>query len=361
MKAFVRQHPHWVIALATIILAAIYWGFIATDRYVSKATVVLESPQPASPELNVASLLSGAGANSQDLLLLREFLRSVDMLKQVEQTLPFRAHYANHGDWLSRLWDEKAPIEDLHRYYLSKVHIEMDEYSHVLNIEVEGFTPEFAHQLTQLLLKAGESHMNEMGRRLAEEQVSFLEQQVDRLRQHFEHARQELLDFQNAKGLVSPTQTVTSISQVVATLEGELARLRAQRNALSSFQSARSNEMLRLSSEIKAMQEQIKQERDRLAQATGNALNSVAAQYQSLELQAEFAQKVYSSALGALENTRLEAARKLKQVSVLQSPLLPEYPTQPERLYNLAVFTIVTLFIAFIVSMLLMIIRDHRD
>ncbi len=49
------------------------------------------------------------------------------------------------------------------------------------------------------------------------------------------------------------------------------------------------------------------EQRDRLAQATGNSLNRVSAEYETLELQAQFAQETYSSALAALENTRLEA------------------------------------------------------
>lgn len=119
--------------------------------------------------------------------------------------------------------------------------------------------------------------------------------------------------------------------------------------------------MRRVQAEIEALGEQIDKQRDRLAQATGESLNRISSQYETLELKAQFAQETYSSALAALENTRLEAARKLKQVSVLQSPLFPEYATKPDRLYNAAVFAIVTLFLALIASMMILIIRDHRD
>lgn len=174
-------------------------------------------------------------------------------------------------------------------------------------------------------------------------------------------SRAEVLAFQNKEGLVSPTSTVESLNQVIANLEGELARVQAQRKALASYQSAQSADMRRVQSEIDALRDQITRQRDRLAQATGKSLNLVSSEYQTLELKAQFAQETYSRALAALENTRLEAARKLKQVSVLQSPLLPEYSTRPERLYNTAVFAIVTLFLALILSMLILIVRDHRD
>lgn len=361
MQQFLRKSPHWALALLAIVLVSFYWFVIAEERYVSRATVVLESPQVASPEISFASLIGGGAGNTQDLLLLREHLLSVDMLKRVEQELEFREHYSENGDALARLRNPQGPIESIHKYFQRRVDVELDEYAGVLNIHVEAYTPEFAHRLSSLLLKAGEEHMNDMGHRLAAEQVRFLEGQMERLQERFDEARAALLAFQNEYGLVSPTSTVESLNQVVATLEGDLARLQAQRNALSSFQSEQSSEMRRVQSEITALRDQIEVQRDRLAQAAGDSLNRISAEYQTLELRAQFAQETYSSALAALESTRLEAARQLKQVSVLQSPLFPEYPTKPDRLYNSSVFALITIFLTFIFSMLVMIIKDHRD
>ncbi|MGR7921051.1 chain-length determining protein [Zobellella denitrificans] len=360
MTRLIKTQPHWTLAFIAIITVSFYWLIWAEDRYVSHATVVLESPQIAAPEISFSSLLSGSKGSS-DLLLLREHLLSVDMLKKVEAQLPFRQHYSENGDLFSSLWDANAPIEHLHRYYKKRVTVRLDEYAGVLNIEVQAFTPEFAHQLAQLILNSGEAHMNEMGQRLAEEQVQFLEKQTSRLEQHFNATREALINYQNEYGLISPIQTVESLNQVVSSLEAGLATAQAKYNAIQSYQGSRSAELVQVRSEINALEKQIEKERNRLAQAAGNALNQISADYQTLELQAQFAQQTYSSALAALENTRIEAARKLKQVSVLQSPLLPEYSTKPERLYNASIFAIVALFMAFIFNMLIIIVRDHRD
>lgn len=360
MQHFIKKQPHWVAALVAIVAVAFYWFAWAEDRYVSRATVVLESPQIAAPEFSFASLIKGSGGHG-DLLLLREHLLSTDMLKKVQAQLPFREHYSQNGDLFARLWNAEAPIEELHKYFKKRVSVELDEYAGVLNIEVQAFTPDFAHNLAQLLLNEGEAHMNDMGQRLAEEQVRFLERQVDRLEQRLDEERAALLAYQNEHGLISPLHTVESLNQVVAALEGELASMQARYTAAQSYQSTRSAELVQIKAEITALQQQIAKEQNRLAQETGNALNRISADYQTLELKAQFAQQTYSSALAALENTRIEAARKLKQVSVLQSPLQPEYATQPERLYNTSVFAIIVLFLTFIANMMMLIIRDHRD
>ncbi len=127
LSRFVKKSPHWALAFIAIILVSFYWFIWAQDRYVSRATVVLDSPQVATPEFSLSSLMgSGGGGNTHDLLLLREHLLSVDMLRQLDDALGFREHYSEHGDIFAKLWNADAPIEDLHKYYLRRVNIELD-------------------------------------------------------------------------------------------------------------------------------------------------------------------------------------------------------------------------------------------
>jgi capsular polysaccharide transport system permease protein len=362
VKSFLKRSPLWAGVLVAILAFWIYQGLWATDRYVSEANVVLESPQLTVPSLDVSSLFSGSGSGSGDMLLLRDHLLSVDMLRKVQAELNFRGHYSDPGiDWFSRLAGEDVPIEELHNYYLRYISVELDDYAQVLRISVQAFTPQMANKIAELLLREGEAHMNAMGQRLAEEQVRFLERQVNELYERFEAARRDLIDYQNVHGLVSPEGTIESISEVIASMEGELAKMKAERSALASFQRENSPELVKIEAAIRSMGEQIAQERARLAQQSGGALNTVTAEYQSLELRARFAQESYSAVLAALENTRIEAARKLKQVSVLQSPTLPEYPIEPDRVYNSVVFALIALLLGLIGQMLLLIINDHRD
>jgi len=343
-------------------MVSIYWGFLASDRYVSVSNVVLASPQIAAPTLDFNSLLAGSTSNTADMLLLRDYLLSVDMLKKVDEELGFRSHYSNTDiDFFSRLYDRETYLEEVHEYYLKRVSIVLDDYAQVLRIKVSAFSPKMARDITTFLLEKGEQHMNLMGQRLAEEQVSFLEKQVNEQNERFAATRQELLNYQNKQGLVSPAGTVESINAVVAALEAQLTDLKAKRSTLISFQSNTSPEVVRINTEINSLQEQIEIEKSRMAQQSGDALNTVSSEYQTLELKVQFAQESYSGALAALENTRIEAARKLKQVSVLQTPTLPEYPVEPERLHNSLMFAVVAIFMALITHMLILIIKEHRD
>ncbi|MCP5415947.1 MAG: chain-length determining protein [Chromatiaceae bacterium] len=357
------KYPVWFVCVLAILSVSGYWSFWASDLYVSEANVVLESPQVSVQAFSVSSLFNGgAGSGRADTLLLRDYLLSVDMLRKIDNAVDFRRHYADKSiDFFSRLYDENEPIEELHKYYLKRVLVELDEYAQVLRISVQGFVPKTAYQITAMLLEEGEAHMNALGQRLAEEQVRFLERQVAELAENFNRARIELINYQNEYGLVSPTGTVESLNAVVADLEAQLANLKAKQRVLISYQSASSPEMVKINSEIEALNQQIDQERARLAQASGGALNTLSSEYQTLELKLQFAKESYSGALAALESTRIEAARKLKQVSILQNPTFPEYPVKPERLYNSVAFAIIVLFLGLIAQMLILIVKDHRD
>lgn len=356
------RNPIWATCLLLILLVDGYWVFFASNRYVSESNIVLESPQIALPSLDFSSLFSNSSGKGAEMLLLRDFLLSVDMLREIDTATNFRKHYADKQyDFFSRLRSEDEPIEELHEYYLDQVSVELDDYAQVLRIKVQAFDPEVAYQIDTLLLEHGEARMNALGQRLAEEQVLFLEKQVNQLRDGFNKARLDLLNYQNEKGLVSPIGTVESLSAVVADLASQLANLEASKRALVSYQSMKSPAVVKIDSEIEAIKQQINQESARMAQTSGGALNTLSSEYQTLQLQLEFAQESYSGALSALQNTRIEAARKLKQVSVLQSPTFPEYSVEPDRFYNSVVFTILALFVALIAQMLVLIIKEHQD
>ena len=357
----VKKNPIWISALLIMLLSIAYWSLIVTDRFVSKAHVVLQTPDIAPPEFSFSSMMSSGGANTTDLLYLRDYLLSSDVLKLLEQELNLKQHYTQTSiDYVSRM-ESDLPLEFFHDYYLKRVSVEMDSYSNVLVIQAQAFDSVTAHQMVSLLIQFGEKHMNQMGQKLATEQVNFIEKQVEQLSQRLEQAQQTVLAYQDKEGLMSPEKTAESINALVAGLYQELSKLKANKAVLSQYQSSRSPEIVKLKNEIKALESQINKEKTQLTDVQGKALNKVTADYQALLLKAQFAQEMYANALATLEATRVEAARKLKQVSVLQSASVPEYPIEPNRLYNITVTIILVTLISIILSLFMTIIRDHKD
>lgn len=354
----------FLAAFVAILAAALYWGAIASDRYVSEADVVIDRTDvtsPGAPGMDFSALLAG-GRSNHDVLLMRDHLRSVDMLRKVDARLGLRAHFS---DWtrdpMSRLWFEDAPQEFLHRHYLSRVNIDIDDNAGVLRIKAQAYTPEMAQAITSALVEEGERFMNDIAHRLASDQVAFLETEVGKRGARVLAARKALVDYQNDKGLLSPQATAESVAAIIARLEYQLAGLKTKREAMLGYLSPTAPDVAQISLQIGALEAELRAEQARLTSPRGGTLNRTLEEFQRLEMESIFAQDVYKTALVSLEKGRVEATRSLKKVSVVQSPTLPEYPLEPRRIYNIIVFALSALMLAGIVQLLAAIIRDHQD
>jgi len=362
VAGFVRRRRGFAAVLGAILLAGLYWGIIASDRYVSEARVVINRTDFSSgPTMDFASMLIGGGGN-HDQLLLRDHLLSVDMLNKLDEKLGLREHYSDSArDPISRLRSADIEQEWFHEHYLKRLFVKFDESAGVLVIKAQAYSPDKAHAITSMLVEEGERFMNEMAHRLAREQVEFLEKQVAQMGERVLKTRQTVVSYQNAKGLVSPQGSAESLSAIVARLEGQLSEQQARRQAMLGYLSKDAPDIVQIGMQIDALENQIGQEQARLASPKGQSLNRAMEEFQRLTLEAEFAQDIYRTALVALEKGRVEATRTLKKVSVLQSPTLPQYPLEPRRLYNLVVFVLGALLFAGITHLIVTIVRDHKD
>lgn len=351
-------------AVVASLLAAIYWGFIASDRYVSEAHIIIQQTDLGSNQsVDLGSLFgAGGGASRTDQLFLRDHLLSIDMLKKLDTKLNLRAHYSDwQRDPLSRMWFEDTPMEWFHNYYLSRVSVELDDYSGILVIKTQAYDPKMAYAISTMLVKEGEHFMNAMSHSLAREQVGFLEKQVANVNERTIQARQAVLEYQNQKGLASPQDTAENFVTIVNQLEVKLTDLQTRRAAMLGYLMPRSSNIVDLNLQIDAVERQIIREQERLASPKGKTLNRTVEEFQRLQMNAEFIQDVYKTTLAALERGRVEATRILKKVSILQSPSEPQHPLEPRRIYSTIVFILGALMIAGIAHLLAAIIRDHKD
>lgn len=365
-----RRTARWVshtplrwLTVGACVASSVYWLGVASGRYVSESRLIIQSTSLHSGNaLDLGSLISGSsGGNRSDQLLLREHLRSPDMAHKLDQALALRQHYSGQGDWLSRLWRVDASNEDFYDYYLHRIQVEFDEFSGVLVLKAQGFTPEVATQITQHLLQEGERFMNGMAHAIAQEQVTFLEGQVQALHNQVLASRRAVLDFQDKKGLISPEAAAQSIATIVATLQGQLVDLKAQRGALEAYLVKDHPNIILLNQRINALEKQVAQEQAKLAAPGGKTLNRTAEAFAQLELQSKFALDMYKTALTALEQGRLEATRTLKKVSVIQQPTQPQEASEPRRLYTASVWVLTILLLAGVMHLLGAIVRDHQD
>lgn len=86
-----------IFSLCTIlfVLLAAYWMLFASDRYVSEAKVVVQTSEISLPSLNLSTMLTGKTSGGGDLVLLKEYLRSTDLLHVLDNELALRKHFSD--------------------------------------------------------------------------------------------------------------------------------------------------------------------------------------------------------------------------------------------------------------------------
>ena len=348
-----------------LLLYGLYLALVAADRYVSESVIAVQSDNGETNVLpGAAMLLAGiASGGHQDTLYVREFVHSQDLLLKLERKLKLREHFGGpKADLPYRLFASES-LEDFLRYYRARVQVVYDDRSALLRLRVQGFDPTFAQQLNQAILDESERFVNESSHRVARERLRFSEGELTLAGERLLKARNDLLAFQNKNKLLDPTLQAQAAGVLTAELQGSRSRLEAELNGLLGFLNEDSYQVRALRGRIDALNKQILAERARATadSRSGTRLSQLAIDFQGLQLQAEFARDAYKLALAAVENARIDATRKIKSLTVVEPPSLPETAEYPLVGYNLATLLAICLLTYAIVRLVLATIREHID
>lgn len=377
MKHLINLSPRWlklVLIGVPTLLYALYLGLVAADRYVSESIVAVRQAGGEGASLpGAAMLLAGVNPPSrEDTLYLKEFIHSQGLLLALQQQLDLRSHYAAPTfDWPYRL-AANASREDFVDYFRARVEVLFDDRSSLLKVRAQGFDAATAQRLNRAILEESERFVNESSHRIARERLRFAEGELQLAAERLQKARNDLLAFQNKHRLLDPQANAMATGALTSELEATKSRLEAELGSLRAFLFDDSYQVSALKSRIDALQRQIDEERRR-ATASGNnssngtndksgaRLNALAIDFQGLQLQAEFAKDAYKLALGAVENARIDATRKLKSLIVVEPPSLPETAEYPRIAYNLATLLAICVLLYAITQLVLATIREHQD
>lgn len=349
----------WVVACFAV--AVVYFGLIASDRYVSRAELVIKQADQIKMLPDALSMLGIGGSNHEDVLLTQDYLNSPDLLAKLDKELGLKAHYQNHNvDYFSRLPD-KVSQEDFIKYYRQHLSLHLDELSGVLTIEFQAFDPAYGQKVVGLMLKESEGFINKLSHQVALEQLAFVEKEVNRAYQRLQDEKAKVLEFQNTHHLISPETTSTARLGVVSQLEGELASQQAQLKQLQSYMKITAPAVISVQTRVDAITEQLAQEQSRLTGTDKDAMNEVTARYMDVQTQATLAADIYKTGLISLEQARVEAYRKLKHLLVITQPTQAEDAEYPRRLYNLATIGVLLCLFYGLIVMGLATLREHQD
>jgi capsular polysaccharide transport system permease protein len=364
-----RKHRlAWLTIGLPMLLAAVYYSVLASDRYVSTTVLtVRRSGHEASSVNGLAMLLPGAAAMSQeDTRYLREYLHSQGLLLRLDAELKLRQHYESaRTDLLHRLWPD-ASQEELLAYWRRRVEISLDEVSGLLSVRVQGFDPDQAQRINQALLREAEAFVNDISHRIADEQLAFAKGELRRAEEQLTGTQRTLVEFQTRHRMLDPQADAQATGQRAAELRGRLTKLEAELATKRAFLNEDAPDLVTLKAELAAIRQQVGRETQSATAngsgATGGeALNRLAVTFHDIKTRAALADGAYRSALTAVEATRIEASRKVKSLVVIEPPTRPQTAEFPRRLYELSTLLLLCLAVFGIAHLAIATVREHRD
>ena len=361
-----------LLFLAVVVLpttaATVYYGFLASDAYVSESRFVIRSAQRPSSGGGIGALLQGSGLpgfqrSVDDAYAVQDFMLSRDALRQLSSALGLSAFFSDARiDRISRfpsVLDLDDSFEGLHRYYQKQVEVQLDSASGIATLRARAFNADHALQMNTKLLQAAEQLVNQLNDRARHDLIQSAAAEVEAAERRAKEAMVAVSRFRSQRGVVDPERQTMMQLQQVAKLQDELISAKTQIAQLKAF-APENPQLASLQLRVRTLQDEMDTE---LGKVTGAnySLTSKAADFQRLALEREFAERSLAAALGSFEQARNEAQRKQLYLERIAQPSLPDTATEPRRLRSTLTVLLLSLVLWGISALLLASVREHVD
>ena len=331
------RRRRWFLLLVVLptLVATIYFYAIAAKQYESEADFLVRnasgSQQPSIGGLGQMLSLGGMGAAQSDAFSVNDYMDSHDAISALQSSIDLVGMFRRpEADVLARLWWAQPSAETLLRYFRRQVSIKYSEDTGITAITAHAFRPEDARRIVQALLSLGEARVNELNKRATADTVRLTQLEVASAEQRVLAAEAAMTAFRMREHDIDPQHSSSGQLALMQGLQAQVAASRAQLAGMAASVSADSPQYVALRQRVQALEAQVSREGERLTGSTG-AMAPVLADYESLTMEREFAEKNYMGALSALETARLQALRQQLFVVEVVRPNLPEKALFPKR------------------------------
>jgi capsular polysaccharide transport system permease protein len=367
--------------VAPAVAATIYFAFIASDQPAAEArfavrqsdgdtgdaaggaSSVLPGGRAAGAEgLTSANANFSLAAAGQNAYIVTSYIHSRAIVDDLNARLQLRDIFRRpEADFWARL-KRDASDDALADYWNSMVVTYIDAPSGIVTLQVRAFRPGDAAALAQAVLELSEMLVNRLSDRARGDAMDMSEREVRRAYEMTEAALGDLQRFRDSAGMIDPVQAATEIGKLLVPLLTEKIRLETDLFVAGRDLDDSAPTMRALRNRLETAEKQIADLKGRLTSTQGgsNTVAASVAKFEELDLQRQFAEKMYSLAQADLDRARQRAERQSVYLTVFVPPSLPEEARYPRRA-AFPILTFIGLAIVWsIAAMVIAAVEDHR-
>lgn len=331
------------------ITAVAYYGYFASDQYVSETRFTVRASTPA---LGTDQLGEATGIPSakivQDTQIVMNFIESHEMLDVLsERNVDLHKIYGNDAiDWWARLPDD-ASSEDMLDYWDHMVSTSVSPSSGIVTVHVRAFTPEDSAMLVKEILAASEYVVNRVNDRIWKDVIATANTNLENAKEQLQQARAALAGARNRDGVLTVEGSSAIVSNLITTTEAERLNLQHKYDAQLSVVSADAPQMLVLKREIESKEQQLAELKRQLAGNDGSERNlaDVSEEMSQLQLALSLAEQQFSSSLNTVEQIQFVSRQQLLYLESFLAPRVPDDAMYPKRVLWIGVIFVASLLL----------------
>lgn len=347
--------------LLPTLIAGWYFYAVATPMFSTKSEfLILQADNQGGS--GIGGLLSGTQfATSQDSIAVQSYLQSKDAMLRLDSDVGFKSHFVQPEiDPIQRLAEDPSN-EQAYRTYKKKVKVGYDPTEGVLRMEVIAADPEVSADFSEALIDYAEDRVNNLsqqkrGDQMAEAQASFNNATIER-----RAAQEALVNLQIQGATLDPEAVIVGLRSQINTVELQLLDKELQLAALLDNARPNQSRVEGARGDVRRLNNQLKELNARMTDASQgeNSLAQLRVRIQMAQADLATRDLLLQSALQQMEQTRMEANRQVRYLTISVKPLPPEEASYPRKFENTIVAFLIFSGIYLMVSLTVSILREQ--
>jgi capsular polysaccharide transport system permease protein len=356
---------HWLFLLTVclpVMLAIVYFGFIASGQFISEARFVVRTSSHNDVG-NIASLMQDQKISraTDETFAVSEYLKSRDIMNSLVAKKDLRMILSRpEADFAARFpnFYSRDNLEQLYQHFLSIVDVHIDAQSGIAMLRVRAFRPEDAQTLASAMLNDAESLVNHMNTRVFEDTMRLANAAVEEERGKFLEVETRLTQYRNSQNVVDPNkESAAALSQLGKLMGG----LMQSESTLSQeiAQTPQSPQIESLRTAVASMRQEIAKQREKIS-GTETSLVSKLSEFDQLMLDRELATRSLAAAVSRYANARQDLLQQQYYLQAVVEPNLPDQALYPKRLLSILFTLGISLCAFWILRSVLTNIMEHE-
>lgn len=326
--------------IAPTIVFFLYTAFWQSNRYVSETRVTVRAAQETKAMSGEAAgligkLMGGGGGSRstiQDAYIILNYIKSQAIIRDLGGAAVMQRYFSvNHADYFSRLGSHDVRVEDLLKYWLTRVSASVDTVSSIVTVKVEAFQPQDAQSLAQEIARLSEKLINSMSLRSRQDAVARAEREVSLSADKLAAARDKLTAFRKQGALIDPGSRAKSVNESIVKLTMDKIAIENSLSVLKGRLDEDSPTQRIQKSKLQAIERQISDLKKSLTDPNSDTtVSAQIASYERLKLEEMFTEAIYKISMTSFQRARQELEKQQLYLVVVVPPTLAESATYPK-------------------------------